>query len=463
MFKIIFIENNKEIISLVKQNLEYEIKCEIEVCENITQISSALRIDPRPHLIVCREPEEDKNLPLKIGTALIREGIDIPSIIFAKEDPKLNTQYSFYPIDSYTGANIIEVVLKSLDPNKENRIEDIPDYVPFPMHYFFNLSSFESDIFIKLKKRDQDQYVKRINALEEFDKASLLKYKQSGMEELYIPKEFRFKFVDAAVNQTIQKIKDAHKLEVGDKGLDANKITEIGNDSYDLSTDMIDSLGISPQTVKITQASILHIKKAVLGIKSLAPLLESLLSNKTSYAYKRCQLITMFSLEVLKRVDWFSKDQLKENFNRLAFASFLHDILLKDEKLLRIHSKLDLYKAGNNLTKEEKELIFNHANATATLIQKYPGAPQHADIVIKQHHGTTNGQGFAENLNSSLSKNAIIFIVVEKFVIEILDFKKGETTLVKILDDLEHEFSLPTYKKVVDAIKETILKEARSR
>lgn len=460
MYKVLIYEINKDFLELVEKSLQMEISVQIKAIHQLDEISAALNQDSFDLIVMCFTTSEYRKDSLqkivdKIGEAQVSPQV----LLYAPKEPKLTIDCHYYGLESYKVGVVIEAILSILDPKKEKRKAEIPNFIPYPMHYFFNLTQFESDIYIKLKKRTGDQFVKRINANEEFDKMSLIKYQQSGLNELYIPKEFRFRFVDLAVEKTIKKIAESSKAPNLEEGV--KEVISLGDNTYQMTADLIESLGISEQTVKLTEVAVGHIKKSLKNSKQMSNLLQNLLKNQLSYNYKRCHLITMFSLEVLKRIDWFGKGQLKETFEKLAFASFLHDITLTDDKLLRIHSKADLYKA--NLSPEDKEIVLNHANRIATIVQSYPNAPTNVDIIIKQHHGTTNGIGFADNLNIGLAKGSIILIVVEKFVIRILDFKKSNETLKEIFAQLYLEFSLPTYRKVVDALNQTVLKIARNQ
>ena len=98
------------------------------------------------------------------------------------------------------------------------------------------------------------------------------------------------------------------------------------------------------------------------------------------------------------------------------FHSTIADIetLIEEEKLLKIMDLDSLRKA--NLTPRERDAVLNHANKAALLAQTYPRLPQGVDIIIKQHHGVSNGVGFPEALTAGISPMAIFFVVVEDFM-----------------------------------------------
>lgn len=464
MKNVIISTESAELSEILSQNLDYELKAELFSLKDLQQLSQWITQSKNLDLVILNEDTIETREAVK----KLKQINPSPRIHIYTDhaDEHTGQDIEIFPKKDFNIESVVENALTTLDPSGAKSRAEIPDYVPFSINYFYNISSFMSDIFIKLKKRDVEQFVKRINAHEEIDREALEKYENSGLNFFYIKKVFRFQFINQAVGDSIDELKKAHVSELAKQGdqdhpPQEKTILNAADESYHLTAEMLLDMGITENTIKITKASIASMKQTLKNMDTITPLLERLLKEKVSYAYKRTHMTTMFSIEVLKRVDWFSKDQLPQLIEQLVYAGFLHDILLTEEKLLRVHSKLELYQA--DLSEQEKKLVLNHANMTSTLIQKYPKAPNHVDVIVKQHHGTSNGVGFSENLNTSLPKMVIILMVAEKLVMKLLDFKRGEDKLGQVLKDLEEEFSLPTYKKVTECLKDTLLSAARSK
>jgi HD-GYP domain-containing protein (c-di-GMP phosphodiesterase class II) len=137
-------------------------------------------------------------------------------------------------------------------------------------------------------------------------------------------------------------------------------------------------------------------------------------------------------------------------------VSFFHDIYLEEEKLLKIMDQESLRKA--NLTPRERDAVLNHANKAALLVQGYPRLPQGVDVIIKQHHGVSNGVGFPEVLTAAISPMAIFFVVIEDFVTCILENSES-LNFTPILAHLKQRYQLPTYRKIVTEIEHMLLKK----
>ena len=137
-------------------------------------------------------------------------------------------------------------------------------------------------------------------------------------------------------------------------------------------------------------------------------------------------------------------------------VSFFHDIYLEDEKLLKIMDLETLRKS--NLSPRERDAVLNHANKAALLAQTYPRLPQGVDIIIKQHHGVSNGVGFPESLTAGISPMAVFFVVVEDFVTCILEHNDLDN-FTNILKYLKQRYQLPTYRKIVAEIESLVTKK----
>ena len=85
-------------------------------------------------------------------------------------------------------------------------------------------------------------------------------------------------------------------------------------------------------------------------------------------------------------------------------------------------------------------------------MQGIPKLPQGVDIIVKQHHGQSNGIGFPDKLSSSISPLAIFFIVIEHFVTLLLEYKE-KINFEVIFDELYNTHTLPSYRKIIDVLR----------
>jgi len=81
-------------------------------------------------------------------------------------------------------------------------------------------------------------------------------------------------------------------------------------------------------------------------------------------------------------------------------------------------------------------------------------------VIIRQHHGSTNGMGFPNNLTTSISPMAIAFIVIEDFATRVLGIleRREKLSFKSILDEMENTYRLPSYLKIVEQLRNLTLK-----
>ena len=104
----------------------------------------------------------------------------------------------------------------------------------------------------------------------------------------------------------------------------------------------------------------------------------------------------------------------------------------------------------------EKDLVKKHAQIAATLVAQFPRAPMGAEQIIKQHHGMTNGLGFADNFGANLSPLAIVFILAEDFTHEIL-IKNNDFNIKLKLAEMRKRYSTQRFQKIINALETLVM------
>ena len=91
----------------------------------------------------------------------------------------------------------------------------------------------------------------------------------------------------------------------------------------------------------------------------------------------------------------------------------------------------------------------NHALDAAQMVINYPSIPLGAEVLIKQHHGSTTGRGFVDRVSPSISPLAAVFITAEEFVKEILDRQGKKIDVNEIFDSLRGRLQGSQVKKAL--------------
>lgn len=445
MAQILLIESNDSLRSILKLNIMKAIGCDVIEKETAVDAISLLEILPDIDLVLCRELIGLEKTGLSLASFFEKEKHSIPLMVIGKHISPY--KHVFTIDDDQSWKNIITSAGKILgvdvvfDDNKNGN-----EYVPVGLEYFLNItsSSMGCDVFIRVKKGEEYQYIKRLHSADTFTRADIEKYKAGGLKEFYISKDHFSQFVNFVTSQLALKLED--KKLVGSERI---KITA---EAYEITLDRIQSVGIDEHTVELVEESIKSMQASLSENNALASFLQSLRENKLSYAYSHSYLCSLLLHKVVVNFDWQTV-QVKE---KLTFIAYFHDISLK-EHLMSYRNESDV--ENSDLSNSERHNVLNHANLSAAIVEKLPNVPLGISSILREHHGARNGVGFPETLSIALSPVSMMFVVVEHFVDEFLKINGTPKTqdLENIFEKLTPKYNKVTYEQTLDALKSLVL------
>ncbi|MEH0861251.1 hypothetical protein [Halobacteriovorax sp. DPLXC-1] len=451
MRRILIIHSDQGVQSSLREYLSNEYSFEVESIRHFEEIKSPKELSTFDGILCENKYTDKEGFNVTSGRNLINFSIDHsikkPIIILGEVEVDYGNYVSLPSRFSLRDVSL--QLIKSLGVTEEElRHLKMPDYIQVEISNFYQLSNPCCDIYIKMTKTGEDHYVKRIYADDVLDKDIVRRYEDNNLTHFYVQKEDFEKLMGQILSQSLSKVVKAFKQ--------GSKVLETSSDTYEISQNLLNDMGITPQTVKLAKTSIVAMQKTIAGSKKLMPLLRGLLENETSYAFKRNYLISLFFYQIIPNLGWGRGDQLKQTMDKVCYICFFHDIVLRDEELLKIHDSEDLALA--DITANQKKLVLEHANMCTTLLQEISGIPSGIDVIVRQHHGALNGIGFPDVYTSNLSPLAICFIVIEKYVVEILKCleNREKLKLNSILLELDDFFHLSSYRKIVFELKSLI-------
>ncbi len=451
MSQIILIENNDTLRDLLKFNIMKCLGINVIEKKNAFEAVSLLEIVPNIDMVICRENIESEKTGIKLARYLEKEKSSIPLLV-------IGNNVSAYPHLSAIDINqcwksIIAKISKILNIDASmDEAKSINEFVPVSLNYFLNISSASMgcDVYIRLKKGNEYQYIKRLRSCDQFTRADIEKYQAAGLREFYILKEYYNSFINFASSHLSVKLENS-SLTCIDR-------IQLGSEAYNLTSERIHSLGVDQHTVEIVESSIKSMMSSVREDDALASFLKSLRAKKLSYGYVHSYLgclvlhkiFPSFEMKYLHDKDFFT------------FVSYFHDISLRDD-LVGYHSTTDVINSG--LAKGDKLLIQNHAMISAAIVESFENIPSGVVEIIREHHGSKNGVGFSELLSDSISPVSMVFIVVEDFVDEYLKIIDNPTisNVNRVLEVLGKKYNKHTYEETVMALKNMITKRSGSR
>ncbi len=447
MSKTLLVGDQSKLFKMYALNLNTYVGTEVISLKNHQDVFQFLDLVGSVDLIITKASIEGAETASLISQYLQAKNHNTPLCILG-EEPKLKDCPDIYHLEAGVEIKLLlQTSAKILGVTAKQMVEQVVgDYYPIPLQYFLGLSAPICDVFLRIKKSDNDyQYIKRMHAGEVFEQDVLEKYKKEGISKLYVPSTMRLQFTNSITKQVLDRLNNPNttpdeKIQILDQ---TTAITYI----------KIHEEGLNEETVQLAEACISHINKTVETYPRLGKLLTKLIEQKTGYMYTHCQIINHLINYLIDASDWGNSEQ-KE---KMGFVTFFHDIAFAAEgldtnKLVQIETEEQMKKTV--LSAKEFELVQNHALVAMKLVNEFAHAPIGADIIIKQHHGSQTGVGFVENIPSSISYLAVVFTIAEHLtrIILRLDSLK-DVNMPKIVDEISKGYRNAKHVKILNSLR----------
>lgn len=438
MSQTILIETNQDLKKLFTLNLQTFVGTDVIHRENAQDTVALLKILPQISLIITRANVDQEMSAKAIHHYLKSEGLNIPLIVLGA-CPEIAHEVLCLE-DPISWEIVIKEAAKRLGVPLDTTIKVKADYVPVSIRFFYEISRTPCDVFIRIKKgKDDFQYVKRIHQKDTFDKETILKYEEQGLQEFYVPADYIQYFSNFVTNEIVVKLEDK------DLALEERILTT--SYAHEIVRERLQQLEIDQACIELSETSINSMVQSVRNSPEVVNLLKFLFSNKVSYAYQHAHLLALVCHYILSKQSWYKSDHL----NILSFASFFADATLKTIPQMRISSQSELNNA--DLTEQEKEQVMYHARDAVNLLNLHPDATDYIKTVLLQSHGTTDGVGFADDPSEELHPLSKVFIIADQFV-KILLNPELPSTKKEILALMAQRYSGSSYHKIMKALEQ---------
>lgn len=446
MAQVVLIEDDKNLNDLLSINLNTYLGVDLIQQDSASDCISLLTILPNIDLIIAKNQVGGEKTADVLQQYIEDNKLDATLIVLGSvAKPGPNTVCVENPRE---WEKVVHYAAKVLGLNEAEILKKVtPEYVPVPVKYFLNLEVSCCDVFIRIRKTPTEfQFIKRIHSGDNCTKESIIRYQQQGLENFYIPKEDQKRFSIYLSNKLVERM-DAPNTDM------AEKILLMG-ESYEVALKEIQKLGFTSETIQLTDSIVSNMIKNFTQGDEMAALLHRVINSRTGMLFQRSHMTSVVASECLKNL----KITSPESYEKIAFASFFHDILFLDkENLSKINNQeeLDL----SNESDEDKKLVFAHAYETAELVKRHPEIQDGVDEIIRHHHGSATGYGFSHQIDS-LPELSQIFIIAHQFVLELFLFKERGGKPTPIVDELYKRYPGAQATLIIKAIERTLKKKS---
>jgi CheY-like chemotaxis protein len=442
MANILLISDNEVLNSIYTLNLKIYTNSDVVAVSNFEEafevfseegkhydlvISSCFLQDEDVGIIVCNEVAQFDQVPPLL---FIGERGDIPDDQF----------YEKFDMDI---RRIIKYVGEILDITAQDMVGITqPNFYPMPIRMFFSLKISPCDAYYLDPKNPAQEYIK-IFKQDDNMWPKIKGYLDQDVTVLYIHKDDRFSFAKDVTHQLIDDFS-----EITSKTDNSEKLEKV-NEGIEAVAEQIFSGEMTQEIVDLSNQCMETITDALKTAPDLKSILRDLNSNQSGYLYSHSIMAGYVATHIIDKVDWGSQ----AHKDRLQYVLFFHDMYLTS--VYKAHPELmyeDSLIFDDRLNDTEKEIIVSHALEAAEVVSRFPRAPMGVDTIIRQHHGTSNGLGFADVYKDDISPLAKVMIVAEAFTEELLKKLHGGEKIVipDIIVQIKEKFPKHTYVKIAN-------------
>jgi response regulator RpfG family c-di-GMP phosphodiesterase len=292
-----------------------------------------------------------------------------------------------------------------------------------------------SPVYIKLSAK---KFIKLFNSGDVYDQQDHSKYGQvKSIEYFYLrvneTEEFLKKFIDDM----------ARILSLED--LPIQSVMETSSAVHEMVQELIDKLGVTEKVQDIIRSNVKLTVKSMSSMPKLKHLLSGIEREKTKYISYHSTRLAQITCSVASLMEWSSET----TYQKLSYASFLHDITLKNQNLAAVQSLDELNKRGVEFTDEEIDAYKLHPNQAADIAKRFKEIPADVDSIIAQHHELPDGNGFPRAMHASrINPLSAIFIVTHD-LLHYIYLTGKDFRLLDFVAKSEKKYGSGVFKKVL--------------
>lgn len=445
MKKILIVSDNEVLNSIYSANLMAYVGV---ACEVVTSHVGALEKLNTLHefstlLSLCMVDGIDTGLLLYQG--LIEEELQIPLIVLGRQSEvpdEVTVVEDCFDIQKIVAT----IALKMGVSAKEMATAKVPEYYPVSVRLFFSIQKVPCNIYYKTIKNSCDHFILIVSK----DRPiwpKIKEYLDDGVVLLYVTSIDRLKIINCATREILLTLQEESPDELSVK----SDRVEQGFDA--IAAQIFETEEISKEVVELGNKCMNVMMEVVKGVPNIKSLLQILMKNRSGFLYSHSIITGYICEHIIAKMPWGSD----AHTDKMKFLLFFHDMYLASiyEKYpdLDYEDKLVL---DQRFSDAEKEQVVSHASKAADVIARFPRSPMGVDTIVRQHHGTTNGMGFATIFKDDISPLSKVFIIGEAFtermLAQIKDKNEKGVDVHLIVEDLLRIFKKHTYKKIINEL-----------
>lgn len=441
MGQILVISDNEVLNQLYVTNLEVYLGAKVKVVNSTAKAFEVLQKNAVDLLITINMINGQDSAEV-VFEYLITHNLKTKLIVIGNPGKEL-ADVIVVP-NSYNLQILIRSCAQILGVTAKSMVEkEVPLYYPIENQFLEKIREVPCNLYMHMKDGGYTLIAKKGDLMG----ATLKQFSNKDVTKFFINSLDRLLIINVISTSIIDILEHTEGLEtsVKSEAVKAGFLFAASNFS--------DSPAVTLEIMNLANACTKVMEEIVTEAPSLKKLLAILNSQRDGFLYTHSILAAFVSNHIIRRVSWGGDSHIE----KINFVLFFHDIMLAPIYLKHPTLKYEedlLF--SDELTDKEKETVLNHARLAAEVIVTYKRAPIGADLLIKQHHGITNGIGFAVDFKDDVSPLSKIVLISEAVVEEFMKQRDIDPDYVldmkRVLEILNEKFKKATYRKIIETL-----------
>lgn len=317
------------------------------------------------------------------------------------------------------------------------------EYCRIDIDFLSILDGINKDLYIRI---GADKHVKVFTEQDDTSTLDLKKYRDKGMQYLYVKRDTATWVIDQ-IQRQINIFLKANNFRFILRG--AGDSPEKRFEQKLLRID--EEVHVDLEFKQTIDKAIENVRAIVEKEKKVEQILTSFRQNNKAYAFftQKMNLTCLISCILSKHLEWSSKTTI----DKLIYASVISDLTLAVRpELLKIQNLNDLEKLKPQMSEDDQKIFLSHPKDAANLIKRYfSAAPPDTDVLAIQHHELPDGSGFPLGLKAEkISPLSALFIVSSQFAHYYLT--DDDPSLDEFILRSQAKFDYVNFRKVIKAL-----------
>jgi HD-GYP domain-containing protein (c-di-GMP phosphodiesterase class II)/CheY-like chemotaxis protein len=454
MLRILVVEKEEDLRDVVGFYLESEMGAKVDFAASVAEATKILDVPSDIGCVVCDYSLDDGTAEDVIKHARTGEQ-STPFILYGAYHPNKYPTFLAHPVDGFVSKwelfdklkTTIEHVLSEIKGKREET--ELPDYCRIRTKTILKLGVLNCDFYLKLP---QNRYVRVLREGDMFETEDFNRFNEKAVEHLYIKSKDRSVFLEKLAQDLLQ-------LSML-KSTPAEAVFQISTSTLEVIAELLQRFGFSEEVEAVAKANVTLAVKNIQNNTDLGPLFNLFMLDMDAYLPSHSVVMAYACCGIASLMGWKSD----MTFYKLTLASFMHDILLKNQELAQIQTLPELDRQMSKFTQQEIKEFLAHPVMCSQLLRNVKDIPLDVDVIILQHHERPDGKGFPGNLNyMKISPLSAVFILAH----EILHFYKNHPARATepsgvsgFISSLSPEYNKGYFKSLVHAMSESVKKRS---